>query len=274
MREGFAEDVFDVPAPMGGAYFINAKPLGDYTLLEALNFKGGSGLNGGAGILMKQAVAALLNSAHPDVNYPLTTAQVIAATNAALASHDRNQLVSQGGEFGEDNELGCPLGNPTTASGDDPVAPSQPTEEPATPAVPTSTSDTDSSSFTQPSSEPSPFRLSGSGGGVATEESKPAVEAAKSQITSVTFKDGVLELSGIALDRSGKPLTGVVGLTLAFYSEKDGAPVWLDLHNVELDSNGNYTLRLTLTEDVLQLEPSWLGVEVQGQAEQPRVSLR
>ncbi len=76
----------------------------------------------------------------------------------------------------------------------------------------------------------------------------------------------------MALDRTGKPLSGVVGLTLAFYSEKDGAPVWLDLHNVELDANGNYTLRLTLTEGVL--DPSWLGVQLQGQAEQPRVSLR
>ncbi len=38
--------------------------------------------------LLRQAVAALLNAASADVDYPLTVAQVIAQTNAAIASGD------------------------------------------------------------------------------------------------------------------------------------------------------------------------------------------
>ncbi|MGH9779587.1 MAG: prealbumin-like fold domain-containing protein, partial [Candidatus Acidiferrales bacterium] len=254
--------------------------IDDATLLQALSFKGGSGIGGGARNLLRAAVAALLNASHPDVNYPRSEADVIADVQAALDSCDRNTMLQLAGELDEDNNLGCPLSNPTTASGDVPMDATPVADIITESSVPASESTpvaATESSFTQPSSEPSPFRLSvsGSGGGISAEEPKPAVEVAKSQITSVTFKDGVLELSGVALNsRTGKPLEGVAGLTLAFYSDKDGAPVWLDIHNVELDSNGNYTLRLTLPEGVLQLEPSWLGVQVQGQAEQPRVSLR
>jgi hypothetical protein len=39
-------------------------------------------------------VAALLNAAHPDIDYPLTTAQVIADVNAALASGNRKTMLT------------------------------------------------------------------------------------------------------------------------------------------------------------------------------------
>lgn len=38
------------------------------TLLQALNYGGGSGISGAAQILLRAAVAALLNGAHPDVD--------------------------------------------------------------------------------------------------------------------------------------------------------------------------------------------------------------
>jgi hypothetical protein len=72
--EDTLEDVFDVPNSLG---------LDDTTLLEALD-TGGGGVNA----LLRHAVAALLNSASPDVEFGLTTAQVIAETNEALASGD------------------------------------------------------------------------------------------------------------------------------------------------------------------------------------------
>jgi hypothetical protein len=53
------------------------------TFAQALEL-GGGGLNA----LLRQAVAALLNAASADVDYPLITAEVIAQTNAAIASGD------------------------------------------------------------------------------------------------------------------------------------------------------------------------------------------
>jgi hypothetical protein len=94
------ESVFDVP---------NALGLDNATLLQALNFGGGSGTTGGARILFRAAVAALLNSAQPNVDYPLTTAQVIARVNAALASNNRNTMLTLAARLDAFNNLGCPL---------------------------------------------------------------------------------------------------------------------------------------------------------------------
>jgi hypothetical protein len=55
--------------------------LGDVTLLQALTASGG-GLNA----LLRQSAAALLNAAHPDVDYAFTADQVIRMVQAAIAS--------------------------------------------------------------------------------------------------------------------------------------------------------------------------------------------
>ena len=83
--------------------------LDNTTLVQALSFNGGSGTIGAVRILLRAAVAALLNSAHPDVDYPLTTAEVIAAVNAALASNDRNTMLALASTLDAANNLGCPL---------------------------------------------------------------------------------------------------------------------------------------------------------------------
>ena len=85
----------------GGAW------LGNFTLLEGLNFNGGSQLSGAARNLLRAAVAALLNAANPNVNYPMTTGEVVAAVNAALASHDRATMLSVKDELDRFNNLGC-----------------------------------------------------------------------------------------------------------------------------------------------------------------------
>ena len=51
----------------------------DPTLEEALNAKGGK-----INALAREAVAALLNESHPEIDYPLTQAEIIALVNAAL----------------------------------------------------------------------------------------------------------------------------------------------------------------------------------------------
>jgi hypothetical protein len=82
-------------------------------------------------------------------------------------------------------------------------------------------------------------------------------------------------------DLNGNPLTGVVGITFALYSEPTGgAALWLETQNVTADSNGHYTVLLGSTKpDGLPAElftseqARWVGVQVSGQAEQPRVLL-
>jgi hypothetical protein len=85
--------------------------IGSATLMEALEFGGGDGVEGGARILLKQAVASLLNAAHPAVLFPRSPVEVISSTDAALASGDRHTMTDLGEEQDDDNNLGCPLSN-------------------------------------------------------------------------------------------------------------------------------------------------------------------
>ncbi len=84
--------------------------LGSATLLQALDFGGGSDLSGAARLLLREAVAAVLNAAHPDVNYPRTEAEVIGTVDAALATADIGTLLSlSGGLRADNNSRDCPL---------------------------------------------------------------------------------------------------------------------------------------------------------------------
>ena len=94
------DESFDVPDSFG---------LDNNTLLEALSFQGGPTLTGAAQILLRAAVAAELNAASANVNYPLSVAQVTAEVNAALASGDRTTILNEGSRLDGMNNLGCPL---------------------------------------------------------------------------------------------------------------------------------------------------------------------
>ncbi len=91
----------------------------------------------------------------------------------------------------------------------------------------------------------------------------------------------LVRFGGTVKDLNGTPLTGVVGITFALYSEQTGgAALWLETQNVTADSNGRYTALLGSTKpDGLPVElftseqARWVGVQVSGQAEQPRVLL-
>ncbi len=91
----------------------------------------------------------------------------------------------------------------------------------------------------------------------------------------------LVRFGGTVKDLNGNPLTGVVGITFAFYSEQTGgAALWLETQNVTADSNGRYTALLGSTvpeglpADLFTSEQArWVGVQVSGQAEQPRVLL-
>ncbi|MFB3815014.1 MAG: hypothetical protein ACE14L_12975, partial [Terriglobales bacterium] len=74
---------------------------------------------------------------------------------------------------------------------------------------------------------------------------------------------------------------GTTGVTFALYkNENGGAPLWLETQNVVVDANGQYTVFLGaangrgLPLDLFASnEARWLGVQPEGQPEQPRVLL-
>jgi len=91
----------------------------------------------------------------------------------------------------------------------------------------------------------------------------------------------LVNFSGRAADAQGKPIAGISGVTFAIYKDQfEGAPLWLETQNVAADARGNYTVQLGATRPAglpLDLfssgEARWLGVQVSGQAEQPRILL-
>ena len=87
--------------------------------------------------------------------------------------------------------------------------------------------------------------------------------------------------SGVLTDLNGKPLTSVTGVTFSLYKDADGgAPLWMEVQNVQPNKAGRYSVTLGSTTSAglpvnlfASGEARWLGVQVQGQEEQPRVML-
>jgi hypothetical protein len=88
--------------------------LADDSLAAALAYRGGRDAIGGARILLRAAVAALLNEVHPEVDYSVDG--VIGLVDAALATGDRETMIGLGGLLdGENNGAeGCPLSGGNT----------------------------------------------------------------------------------------------------------------------------------------------------------------
>ena len=91
----------------------------------------------------------------------------------------------------------------------------------------------------------------------------------------------LVRFSGTAKDAGGNPVTGVAGITFALYAEQTGgAPLWSETQNVAAGPGGHYTVLLGaaksegLPADLFTAEQAhWVGVSVEGQAEQPRILL-
>lgn len=91
----------------------------------------------------------------------------------------------------------------------------------------------------------------------------------------------LVNFSGTLTDVNNKPMTGIVGVTFLLYKDpQGGAPLWMETQNVQPDSRGRYTVMLGSTSSSGLLadifvagEAHWLGVQVAGQAEHPRVLL-
>ena len=104
----------------------------------------------------------------------------------------------------------------------------------------------------------------------------PTQQSPTTPVPNLITYSGKLVLSN-GLDAPAK----VVGVTFAIYRQQDGgAPIWLETQNVMPDSAGHYSVLLGSTRsqgiptDLFSTqEQRWLGVQMQGQAEQPRVLL-
>jgi uncharacterized repeat protein (TIGR01451 family) len=83
--------------------------LASTSLHQALDFDGGDGVEGAARILLRAAVASLLNASHSGVSYPRTAFVVVGDVNDALASGSRDAMLGLASALDRDNNLGCPL---------------------------------------------------------------------------------------------------------------------------------------------------------------------
>jgi len=99
--------------------------------------------------------------------------------------------------------------------------------------------------------------------------------------SSTTVMPRLIQYRGVFTDAGGRPLSGLYGVTFFLYrDQQSGAPLWMETQNVTADAKGNYVAQLGATRPEglpLELfstgEARWLGVQVAGQPEQPRVLL-
>lgn len=108
-----------------------------------------------------------------------------------------------------------------------------------------------------------------------------AAAATATTSTANAAVPGLINYSGVLKDINGKPLTGITGVTFLLYKEEQGgSPVWIETQNITPDKNGKYTVTLgstkldaSLSDSFANGEARWLGLQVSGQDEQPRVLL-
>jgi hypothetical protein len=105
--------------------------------------------------------------------------------------------------------------------------------------------------------------------------------AASAETNANANVPNVINYSGVLTDLNDKPLTGIQGVTFLLYnSEQGGNPLWMETQNVTANKNGQYIVTLGSTtaqglpSDIFSsAEARWLGIQVVGKTEQPRILL-
>jgi hypothetical protein len=105
--------------------------------------------------------------------------------------------------------------------------------------------------------------------------------SAQQPVANVSVVPSMVKFSGAVADGSNKPLTGTVGVTFSLYKDSEGgAPLWMETQNVQADKAGHFSVMLGSTSSqglpgdlFISGEARWLGVQAEGQAEQPRTLL-
>jgi hypothetical protein len=108
-----------------------------------------------------------------------------------------------------------------------------------------------------------------------------ANQSAVSPAASAAEVPRLIKFSGTLLDPQDRPMAGPVGVTFALHAQQTGGgALWLETQNVIPDAHGNYTVLLGANsangvpaELFTSGEARWLAVQVERQAEQPRVLL-
>ena len=100
LRAGYWLATGYAPADSYNTVFGIGSPISLYSALTARG-------NAAGQALLRHSVAALLNAAHPDINFPFSEAEVIALTQAAWADGRRNVINSLKDTFDDANNLGC-----------------------------------------------------------------------------------------------------------------------------------------------------------------------
>jgi len=106
-------------------------------------------------------------------------------------------------------------------------------------------------------------------------------KVAASQTPKASLVPNLVRFSGTATASNGKALNRSVGITFALYQNQDGgSPLWLETQKVAPDRYGRYTISLGVNKaqgvplDLFSSrQAQWLGVQIEGQPEQPRVLL-
>ncbi len=104
---------------------------------------------------------------------------------------------------------------------------------------------------------------------------------AAAQQTATGNVPSLINFGGTITDINHRPLQTLTGVTFSLYADSEGgSPLWIETQNVQPDKNGRYTARLGAatsggipTALFTSGEARWLGVQVSGEPEQPRVML-
>lgn len=104
---------------------------------------------------------------------------------------------------------------------------------------------------------------------------------AQQNTTAAAIVPNIINYTGTLQDMTGKPLSGIQGVTFLLYAnEEGGAPLWMETQNITPSENGQYTVNLGSTtahglpSDLFSNgQAKWLAVQVSGQNEQARILL-
>src|SRR5258708_5607320 len=123
-------------------------------------------------------------------------------------------------------------------------------------------------------------RVRPSGRGSAPEPDSAAMTIGLSQ-ENQTAQPRLVKFAGVLTDSMGRPVSGEVEVTFALYKqEADEEPLWKETQKLEVDKQGGYTVLIGATQPggvPVELfksdEARWLGVQIQGEPQRPRVLL-
>ena len=127
---------------------------------------------------------------------------------------------------------------------------------------------------------PAEERVRSSGRASAAEPDSPATTIVLSQ-ENQTAEPRLVKFGGVLTDSIGRPLSGEVEVTFALYKqETDEEPLWKETQKLQLDKQGSYTALIGATQhDGVPVElfrsdeARWLGVQIQGEPQRPRILL-